>query len=211
MNKKQHIKTTLLEFINESKRSSTDSMVLHKKLSDKFDKGVYIDRPYDQYYETINISIKDPLILNDIITFVNKHNWYVSHSNIVEGSKGSIEIKPKYSKGVVEVMPPKLYHATPTENVDLIMKKGLKAKSNDIRHKYPDRIYVCDRKETLYPLIKELKRWKNGVNYSIIEIDTAELSTTIYKDISCSYRGCYYFQGLKTIKPEYLTVIENNI
>ena len=193
------------DFIVESLKSeSLDSMLLYKQLNTKFDGDIIVDRPYDEYLETIDIRIKNTDIFDKLFRYIKKNNWYVS-----KNYNTSIVIKPIYSNGIVENIPQILYHVTPTKNIKKILKKGLISKSENIRDKYPNRIYFTRRLGTAEQFIIELKRWKGNEEYSIIEIDTTELNCVFYKDIASIYFGCYYIQN-ENIKTEYLSVVEKN-
>jgi hypothetical protein len=39
-----------------------------------------------------------------------------------------------------------------------------------------------------------MKRYSGIENYSIFEIDSSKLNTTLYKDDTCSYSDSYYIQ-----------------
>lgn len=179
------------QFINESlNNTSTDSMELYELLKDLFNTKIGIDRPYDSLYETIDIRLKDETVKEELLNKIEEHNWYAAKNRY-----DYMEIKPYYSKGIVDVIPTKLYHATPFSKLEDILLNGLVPKSENIRHKYPPRIYLCKNPNTLDPLIKELKHWKGNEEYIKIEIDTTDLDLNLYKDIDCSYMGCYYIQN----------------
>lgn len=161
----------------------------------------YVDN--NDYYsasvkvDTINscsISIKG--VLDD-------NNWYIE-----QGRERSFTISQKYIKDAEVNIPIKLYHITPTKYVDNILNNGLKPKSDDLRHKYPPRIYVSDNIETLKPLSKELTRWKGDKEYSILEINTNGLDFKLYKDTTSAYKGHYYIQDIENIPSENIKPIE---
>jgi hypothetical protein len=195
-------------YINENILSvSTSPFKLYDLLKSNFEGIIDVDRPYDSLYETIDISITDLTKTEDIISFVNSHNWYVSKNSLHLSNR--IEIKPIFSSGKVEKIPTKLYHASQTINIISILNNGIKPKSQDIRHKYPPRIYVTDNIPSLYGLIKEMKRWKDVNEFSILEIDTSGLNIALYKDITSAYKGCYYIQGIDKIPTSSLKLIKD--
>ena len=186
---------------------SIDSNILYEMLKTKFSDIIqYIDRPSGEFLEDIDIRLKNSDDLNIISSIIKKHKWYISHKSF---DNLSITITAKHSKGKIENIPSKLYHATPTANIKSIMLRGLKPKSQDVRHKYPPRIYVADNVNSLIGLIRELKRWKDVDEYSIIEINTEGLNFVLNKDNSSAYRGCAYIQNIKVISPEHLKILEN--
>jgi len=128
---------------------------------------------------------------------LDENNWYIAkHNNQNRG-----EFKPKYSiDGVVNNTPTILYHATPTINVESILKNGIKSSSEDLRHKYPNRVYLASRLTVIKQLIVEMKRYSGVEDYSIFEIDGTKLNTTLYKDDTCSYLGCYYIQDYNILE-----------
>ena len=105
-------------------------------------------------------------------------------------------------------IPKVLYHTTPTKNIESILSKGLKPKSDDLRHKYPPRIYVAEDYKSLKNLEKELKRWKGDEDYSIIKIDTTGLDMELYIDSTSAYKGHYYIQGLDVIPSKNLELLK---
>ena len=203
---------TLFEnFLNN--KTSTKSGDLYIKLSKKFDGKVkLIEHPTGQYRETIDIYIfkNDENIIQEIKKFIHKHNWYSYNTDTKIKNTYRISINPIYSEIYYEEIPDVLYHTTPEENIPSILKYGLKSKSEDIRHKYPPRIYLSDYKGQLYPLIKELKRWKKPVPYCILEIDTKNLNLTLYNDQTSGFKGNCYIQNTN-IPPNHIKVIETDL
>tara|TARA_R110001592_G_C12949170_1_gene731188 strand:+ start:38 stop:637 length:600 start_codon:yes stop_codon:yes gene_type:complete len=180
-------------YLNEGKKlanKSTDPKSLFKTIVDKFNDIGNFDRPSGEFLETIDFTrlSKDNKKFFD---FIDKNNWYVAKHN--NQNKG--ELKPIYSIEGIRKMPKELLHATPTINVDNILKQGIVASSNDLRHKYPNRIYLASKLSTINQLIKEMKRYSGETNYSIFKIDSTNLDTVLYKDDTCSYSDCYYIQN----------------
>jgi len=178
------------QFLNENVNQSTEPKQLYNKLVDDYNHIGRFDRPTGEFLETIDFSI-DNDFPQDFLDFLDKNNWYVAkHRNNNRG-----ELKPKYSiEGVVDKIPPILLHATPTKNVENILKDGIKSSSKDLRHKYPDRVYIASKLSTIKQLIVEMKRYSGVEDYSIFKIDATKLNTTLYKDDTCSYFDCYYIQ-----------------
>jgi len=141
--------------------------------------------------------------LDDLKKLLDDNNWYIE-----KGREISFTISQKYIKDAEVNIPNKLYHITPTKNVENILINCLKPKSDNLRHKYPSRIYVSDNIGTLEPLSKELARWKGDKEYSTLEIDTNGLYFKLYKDTTSAYKGHYYIQDIEKIPSENIKLIK---
>lgn len=188
------LSTTLDDFLNEKKqlksKNNFDMFELLKKLP--FFK--YVGRPYGVFYHSIDIDLNDNSNISDLTKIVDKNNWYIE-----SGYDKSFTITQKYIIDALVEIPEIIYHATPSKNIPSILKYGLKPKSENIKHKYPPRIYVSDNIQSLEPLIKELKKWKNNEEYSILKINTEGLEFDLYKDDTSAYKGHYYIQNINKI------------
>ena len=126
---------------------------------------------------------------------VEKFNEFMLHEDTVWNNY------PYQEKGngkeIITQVPEIVYHATPMDNIDKILRDGLHARSEDVRHKYPPRIYLSTNVNSLYPLIKELKRWKDGnKEFGILGIDTNGLNLKLYKDQQSLFSGNCYIQEM---------------
>lgn len=194
----------MITSINEFKQSiniSTNSYEMWELLK-KTDFIKYVDRPSGRFLHSIDLVIKDEINISDLNKLVDDNNWYIERSR-----NKSFTITQKYVEEARVEIPKILYHATPSKNIDKIMKYGLKSKSEDLRHKYPPRIYVSDNINSLKPLIKELKHWKGNEEYSIIKIDTNGLNFELYIDSTSAYKGHYYIQGINKIPNKNIEVL----
>lgn len=194
------IKITINEYLND--KVSTDSKELYSKLKE-LPYIRFIDRPCGRFLHCIELKLNDDDDIVKLNKLLSNNNWYIERVRNKEITISQIYVNEAKSK-----IPSKLYHTTPSKNVDNILTFGLKAKSEDLRHKYPKRIYVSDNKESLISLSNELKRWKGNNEYSIIEIDTNGLIFDLYKDSTSAYKGHYYIQDILNIPPEHLNLIE---
>ena len=154
------------EFVNEhvnngSSTSNYDMVEILKTLP--YIK--YVDRPSGHFLHNIDLSISDEKYLNDLRDVIDDNNWYIER-----GRDRRFVISQKYIKDAEIEIPDKLYHITPTKNIKSILSNGLKPKSEDFRHKYPPRIYVSDNIQSLKPLSKELSRWKDDDDYTMMMI-----------------------------------------
>lgn len=191
----QHLVTYKL--FESALNKSTDPKVFYSKLQDQFADlhHKYDEGPTGEFLESIELRLKHPYT-NELDSFLRKHNWYISRLN----NQNKMELRPIYSTAIVS-MPQELYHASPSTNDEEILSVGLLPKSNDLRHKYPPRIYLAGSLRTIKTLIPEMKRYSrikkrySGMNdYTIFQIDTRGMNTTLYKDDTCSFSDCYYIQ-----------------
>ena len=202
MELRKFIATTIREYLNESNGYSTDSKEMYNILKDSpFIK--YVDRPSGRFLHSIDLRILDFDNIDEINKIIDNHNWYLERHR-----DKSVTITQKYVKDAKVSIPNKLYHITPTKNLDSILKNGLIPKSEDLRHKYPARIYVGDNINSLDGLSKELKRWKGNEEYSLIEIDTDGLVFDLFIDTTSAYKGNYYIQDIPKIPRENLKLVE---
>lgn len=176
--------------------SSLSGLEMYEKIEKNYgDSLKWLEKPSGVHSETIELGIKKDKISKiypRIIKFIEHYNWYSSkpenHSWMV--------IRAKYGKEVITQVPEIVYHATPMENFEKILKDGLHARSEDIRHKYPPRVYLSTDVNSLYPLIRELKRYKDNKKYGILGINTVGLNLKLYKDQQSLFRGNCYIQEM---------------
>jgi hypothetical protein len=164
----------------------------------------YVDRPSGRFLHSIDLVIVNETNIDDLKEILDKNNWYIER-----GRDRSFTITQKYVDDAKVEIPKFLYHTTPSKNIESILSNGLKPKSEDLRHKYPPRIYVADNYKSLKNLEKELKRWKGGSeDYSIIKIDTTGLDMELYIDSTSAYKGHYYIQGIDVIPSENVELLK---
>jgi hypothetical protein len=190
------------QFVNENNNYSTTNYEMFEKLK-TLPYIKYVDRPSGHFLHSIDLKLTDVKYLDDLKDMLIDNNWYLER-----GRDKSFTITQKYIKEAETTIPEKLYHITPTSNVENILTHGLKPKSEDLRHKFPPRIYVSDNISTLKPLSKELMRWKGKSEYSILKINTNGLDFTLYKDTTSAYKGHYYIQDIDKIPSENISLIE---
>jgi hypothetical protein len=200
---KRFIATTIREYLNENHQvKSTNNFEMFELLKTlPFIK--YVDRPMGRFLHSIDLVLVDENNIDDLKEILDKNNWYIER-----GRDRSFTITQKYVDDAKIEIPKLLYHTTPTKNIESILKYGLKPKSEDLRHKYPPRIYVADDVKSLKLLATELKRWKGNEEYSIIKIDTSGLDMELYIDSTSAYKGHYYIQGIDTIPSKNLELLK---
>ena len=146
------IATTIREYLNENNQlKSTNNFEMFELLKTlPFIK--YVDRPSGRFLHSIDLVIVDENNIEDLKEIVNAKGWYIER-----GKERHFTISQKYVDDAKVDIPKILYHTTPTKNIESILKYGLKPKSEDLRHKYPPRIYVADD----YKSLKNLENAKN--------------------------------------------------
>lgn len=191
------------QFVNENQEvKSTNNFEMYELLKTlPFIK--YVDRPMGRFLHSIDLVIVNENDIDDLKEILYKNNWYIER-----GRERHFTVTQKYVDDAKVEIPKVLYHTTPTKNVESIFKYGIKPKSEDLRHKYPPRIYVADDYKSLKNLEKELKRWKGNEEYSIIKIDTNGLDIELYIDSTSAYKGHYYIQGIDEIPSENLELLK---
>src|SRR5690554_5355671 len=129
---RKFIATTIKEYLNENHQvKSTNNFEMFKLLKTlPFIK--YVDRPMGRFLHSIDLVIVNENDIDDLKEILDKNNWYIEN-----GRDRSFIITQKYIDAASVEIPKVLYHTTPTKNVANILEYGLKAKSEDIRHKYP--------------------------------------------------------------------------
>ena len=200
---RKFIVTTIREYLNENNQvKSTNNFEMFELLKTlPFIK--YVDRPMGRFLHSIDLVIMNEDNIDDLKEILDKNNWYIER-----GRDRSFTITQKYVDDAKVEIPNVLYHTTPSKNVESILKYGLKPKSEDLRHKYPPRIYVAEDVKSLKQLSTELKRWKGIEDYSIIKIDTSGLDIELYIDSTSAYKGHYYIQGIDVIPSENIELLK---
>jgi hypothetical protein len=99
----------------------------------------------------------------------------------------------------IERIPEFLYHLTPTQNVNKILKFGLVPKSRSKKAFHPDRIYLVKNPDDLSLLYTSFYTETKINKWTILQINTHILEyLQIYKDPNFKERGYY---TLNTIHP----------
>jgi hypothetical protein len=200
---RKFIVTTIREYLNENNQvKSTNNFEMFELLK-TLPLIKYVDRPSGRFLHSIDLVIMTEDNIDDLKEILDKNNWYIER-----GRDRSFTITQKYVDDAKVEIPNVLYHTTPSKNVESILKYGLKPKSEDLRHKYPPRIYVAEDVKSLKQLSTELKRWKGIEDYSIIKIDTSGLDIELYIDSTSAYKGHYYIQGIDVIPSENIELLK---
>jgi len=119
--------------------------------------------------------------LNKILQYADNLGWFPSW---VVSSKyvgkymphkfmpGSITFEAKFDEEVVENVPNTLYHLTPTQNVENILKIGLVPKSRSKASYHPERVYLGKSIESVESLAPQMYQRTGNKNFTILKIDT---------------------------------------
>jgi hypothetical protein len=119
--------------------------------------------------------------LNKILQYANNLGWfpswivsskyvgkYIPHKFI----PGVITFEAKFDEEVVENIPSILYHLTPTQNVENILKIGLVPKSRSKASYHPERVYLSKSIESVESLAPQMYQRTGNKNFTILKIDT---------------------------------------
>ena len=188
--------------INEGLITTYPMDYLVKKITRLLGMGMKIKfhKHIDKLFNTLSVSFRtaDIEVLNLLSDYGTSCGYFISAilvndkwlSNIkqVKLEKESlIEVvfESKFDEEV-ESIPNKLYHVTPYDYVDKILKKGLIPKSKSKLSFHIDRIYLAINIKAAKSIINEFKIHdtfnKKSRNYSILEIDTDNLHVKFMKD-----------------------------
>jgi hypothetical protein len=152
--------------------------ILEKKYLSKF---IFTKSKNSFYIKTFNTNINT--LLNGIIKDANNLGWFPSFMETEEYTgkwdktyfkEGEIKLRfeAKFDEEIIEKIPKILYHITPTQNVDKILKIGLVPKSRSKASYHPDRVYLSKGLEDIENL-GEMFYQKTGIkNWTILKINT---------------------------------------
>jgi hypothetical protein len=168
----------------------------------------FIDRPSGRYLHSIDLTLKEGVFLEKVEDIVAKHGWYISRRN---NHNNAIAITQKHiDAALLREVPPTLYHVAPISRVGDIFKHGITPRSEDIRHKYPPRIYAMKTLNGAKAIGKELKSWKNGEEMAILKIDLRGLAgLNIYNDDTSAYIGAVYISGINNIPTNNISMVDS--
>ncbi len=150
-------------------------------LRKSFDFGFEYQRDENSFEVTFH-QIKKPQFEKFLI-LTNNLGWFPSYistpsyrgkwtDKLYDDYLSKIRFEPKFDEEIVENIPSVLYHITPTQNVDKILKIGLLPKSRSKASYHPDRVYLSKDLEDIKNL-GEMFYQKTGIkDWSILKIDT---------------------------------------
>lgn len=186
--------------------------ILEKKYSSKF---IFTKSKNSFYIKTFHTDI---INLNNIIKDANNLGWFPSFMETEDYTgkwnekyfkKGEIKLRfeAKFDEEIVEKIPEILYHITPTQNVDKILKIGLVPKSRSKASFHPERVYLGNSIKGIEKL-GEMFYQKTGIkNWTILKIKTDMVPgdyLKLYTDPN--YKQGYYI--LNNIPPQAIEKIK---
>lgn len=153
-----------------------------------------------------------PIVISSLIQLINNLGWYIAEIQLDNQSfngnnqqainqlkdfnftQAWLTIQAKYD---IEVdTPPILYHATPTNKEQKILKVGLSPKTQSLLSYHPERVYFTTTIEGLENLLNHLGEAKGIKDWTILEIDTSKIPSLkhinylrIFKDPSYPHKG----------------------
>jgi hypothetical protein len=106
----------------------------------------------------------------------NTLGWYEAQRTSFShrGRNGTqVVVEPKYDI-FQEKLPTRLYHVTPVNTIDKILKIGLSPKSKSRTGYHPARVYVAVSKTAAVNIASQFHS-QDGKKYALLEIDTGKL------------------------------------
>jgi len=148
--------------------------------------------------------------------------WIIIQNDIKNGFKEidklpintkhvKIKYESKYEDGLYSnnvICPDTLYHLTPQENKESILKKGIYPKSKKRLSNHPERIYLFDDINNYNALLKNLKFTDNKkTKYILLQINC--MQNTLFLHTDPNYRLGYFTYD--NINPKNIKIIQENL
>lgn len=151
--------------------------------------------------------------INEILSF---HNYYITLIYFYDRSNAII-LEPKQTKDASNFVKQSkyVYHITYKDNLQNILKKGLRPKAkktqeNSIYRYYTDRVFLIvdspNVKEDLVNVIQDLGYNPFSEDYIILKIDISRLNITYWWDDASGGETVY---TIESIPPKFIKVIGN--
>jgi hypothetical protein len=180
------------------------------------------DFEYFKKENTFLVEIKkiDKPELDKFLKYTNNLGWYplwLSTSNysgkwnpkLFNYDRSEIIFEAKFDEEIVENIPSILYHITPTQNADKILKIGLVPKSRSKASYHPDRVYLGRSIDGVEKLAPQMYQRTGDKNYTILKIDTEMVPggyLKLYTDPNYSKEAFY---TLNNIPPQAIEKIKD--
>ena len=121
--------------------------------------------------------------LNQFLKYANNLGWFPSYlstptykgkwnEKTYDNFLSKLRFEAKFDEQMVENIPPILYHITPTQNVNKILKFGLSPKSRSKASYHPERVYLAKSIEGVEKLANQFYQKMGNKNFTILKIDT---------------------------------------
>ena len=187
-------------------------------LKSRFNYGFEYKRG-DNTFEVVFHQI-DKSTLEDFMKYVGNLGWFPSYietekykgkwePKVYSDAVSKVRFEAKFDEEVVENIPNKLYHITPTQNTDKILKIGLVPKTRSKASYHPERVYVGKSIEGIEKLAQPMYQRTGNRNFTVVEIDTTTISggyLKLYTDPNYN-KEAYY--TLNNIPPHAITKVKN--
>jgi len=157
--------------------------------------------------------------LNKFLRNVNNLGWFPSYiitptykgrweENKYNQHMSVIKFESKFDEEIVENIPPILYHTTPTQNVNKILKIGLTPKSRSKLSYHPDRVFLGKSIEGLEKIIPHMSFLSGNKSYTILKITPNMIPgdyLRLYTDPNYPKEGFY---TLNNIPPQAISKVK---
>ena len=205
-----NIKEGLIRTINIGKTLN----ILEKKYSSKF---IFTRSKNSFYIQTFHTN---KTALGDIIKDANTLGWFPSfmetenytgkwNENYFKEGEIKVRFEAKFDEEIVENIPTILYHITPTQSMDKILKIGLVPKSRAKASFHPERVYLGKSSKGVESLAPLMYQRTGNRDYTVVQIDTTKIPgeyLKLYTDPN--YAEEAYFT-LNNIPPQALKKIKD--
>ena len=233
---KYDFKTTHNDWIVENLKSHNHSIVVNRikkllgtyilnidteKLSEKYTNARIIRIALDKKCDIINtdsektFNLKNCELSDKLYNILNFHNYYITliyrydYENV-------IILEPKYTDEATNFVKENryIYHITNKDNLENILKKGLRPKakknnSDEIYRYFIDRVYFTvhstNIKQDLTNVINDLGYTVYSDEYVILKIDIKKLNITFWWDDASQGTTVYTYES---IHPKFINVID---
>lgn len=196
--------------------------------------SIRLDKPTDRVF---SVMLNRPIItsvVEQIMQRVNVGGWFLATANVVYNDKYTaynsirealnyintsnlvglrlqLVFEAKYGFNIVGVVIKRykqIYHATPTEKIEKILRQGLSPKTYSKKSYHPDRIYMALTYSDALMIATELSRThEKPTEYSILKIDTQAFNRSgvqLFTDPAFE-KGVF---TLSNVAPHYITVVK---
>lgn len=190
---------------------------------------------YEKKNNDLNIFLHHtkPIKIPDLKQLLNNFGWFITeielNGNSFKGNDKNAEQKlenfdfnqawvivhPKYDVEIKKI-PPFLFHATPSNKVDKILKIGLSPKTQSALAYHPERIYLTSTIQGAEGLLQHMGSVKEIDEWSILQINPKKIPNLrgvsyfkLYKDPSFERQGRHFgMYTLNNIPPSAMKVVK---
>jgi hypothetical protein len=121
--------------------------------------------------------------LDKFLKYTNNLGWYPSwlststysgkwNIKLFNPDRSEIIFEAKFDEEIIENIPSILYHITPTQNANKILKIGLVPKSRSKSSYHPERVYLGRSLEGIEKLAPQMYQRTGDKNFTILRINT---------------------------------------